>query len=187
MGISMKKTQTLFAILLSALFFTLMVVVHSSLSGRADIADNFLPVAEETEGREQAPDFAMLDMHGNEVRLSDFFGKPIVLNFWATWCPSCVTETPYFEQLYSEHGDEIHILKVNLLDGQRETRSRVDAFIEEGGYSFPIYFDIASEGPQAYGVRFIPSTFFIDADGYLSATVQGTLNEQAVQNFIQGG
>ena len=132
----------------------------------------------------QAPDFAMYDMYGNQLLLSDFVGKPIVLNFWATWCPSCVIEMPYFQQLYEEMGSEVHILKINLLDGQRETRERVDQFIEDNGLSFPIFFD-SGDGAFEYGVSFIPVTFFIDADGYATATSQGAVDEDILRRGLE--
>jgi len=122
---------------------------------------------------EQAPDFTFFDQAGNELRLSDFFGAPIVLNFWATWCPACVVESPHFETLYQELGGEVHVIKVNLLDGQRETRDGVDQFVEEHGYSFPLYFDMTGEAAMVYGIRGIPQTIFIDAEGYIVARIQG--------------
>jgi len=131
-----------------------------------------------------APDFAMYDIDGNLVRLSDFAGRPVVLNFWTTWCPACVRETPYFQQLYDEMGDEIYILKVNLLDGRRETREQVDNFMAAGGYSFPIYFD-EGDGAIYYNVRSIPVTFFIDAQGYAVASVTGMVNEDVLQRGLE--
>ena len=131
----------------------------------------------------QAPDFIFYDIDGNEMRLSDFFGKPIVLNFWTTWCPSCVREMPYFQQLYEEHGDEIHILKINLLDGIRETRERVDRFIADNDYNFPIYFD-GGDGGRVFGVRFIPMTFFIDARGNALAHTQGAVDGEILRQGL---
>jgi len=131
---------------------------------------------------QQAPDFAMYDAYGNEVWLSDFRGQTVVLNFWATWCRVCVQETPYFDALYQERGDEIKLLKVVLLDGQRETMDRVNAFMEEGGYTFPLYFDTTGAASRAFGLRFIPMTFFIDADGYIVRTIQGAADEESL-NF----
>jgi len=128
-------------------------------------------------------DFVMYDAYGNELLLSDFFGKPIILNFWTTWCPSCVQEIPYFQQLYTEAGDDIHILKVNLLDGQRETRERVDNFMADNGYTFPLFFD-AGMGAIEYGVRFIPMTFFIDANGVLVSSIQGAVNDSTLQSGL---
>jgi len=136
----------------------------------------------ENNQHQQAPDFAMMDAYGNELQLSDFFGKPIVLNFWATWCPACVMETPYFENLYQELGDSVHVLKVNLLDGNRETREGVDSFMHENGYTFPLYFDIS--GAAMYGVRAIPVTFFICEDGYAVAMSQGAVNDSVLQQGL---
>jgi len=137
---------------------------------------------EESEQLQQAPNFTMLDAYGNELQLSDFFGKPIVLNFWTTWCPSCVRESPYFENLYQELGNEVHIIKVNLLDGRRETRAAVDNFMYENGYTFPLYFDI--DGAAAFGVRFIPMTFFICENGYLTAMAQGAVNDESLRQGL---
>ncbi|MCL2571554.1 MAG: TlpA family protein disulfide reductase [Defluviitaleaceae bacterium] len=129
------------------------------------------------------PDFVMYDADGNQLSLSDFFGKPIVLNFWATWCPNCVDEIPYFEALYAERGDEIHIIKINLLDGQRETRDRVDRFMEDNGFTFPLFFD-GGDGALEYGVRFIPMTFFINAAGEMVAHAQGAVDDAMLRNGL---
>ena len=140
---------------------------------------------ENEEPQPQAPDFTMHDMYGNEVRLSDFFGKPIVLNFWTTWCPACIVEMPYFEWLYEELGSEIHILKVNLPNETRgETRERVEQFIADNEHGFPVYFD-TGEGAMVYGVRGIPVTFFIDAGGYAVAQAQGPVNEDTLRRGLE--
>ena len=135
-------------------------------------------------GRPQAPDITVLDIDGNEIQLSSRFGKPIVLNFWATWCPSCVQESPYFEKLYRELGDEVYFMKVNLLDGNRETRSNVERFIENNDLTVPIYFDETGAASVPYGIRFIPVTFFIDTDGNLAGTAQGAVDEQTLRQGI---
>jgi len=134
--------------------------------------------------RQPAPDITVLDINGNEVQLSSLFGKPIVLNFWATWCPACVQESPYFEKLYREMGDEVHFMKVNLLDGRREVRDNVDRFIENHDYTFPIYFDETGLASAPYGIRSIPMTFFIDTDGNLAAAAQGAVDEQMLRQGI---
>jgi len=143
-----------------------------------DIAEDIINL------EDMAPDFTMYDAYGNEVRLSDFFGKPIVLNFWATWCPSCVQEMPYFEEFYAEAGSDVHVLKVNLLDGNRETRERVDNFMTDGGYSFPLFLDSGS-GSIEYAVRFIPMTFFIDSQGRLVSSIQGMATLDALRQGVE--
>ena len=128
------------------------------------VPETTVPAATEEE-KTYAPDFTMLDGEGNEVKLSDFQGKPVVLNFWASWCGPCKAEMPDFEDAYQEYGDDIHFVMVNLTDGTGETLDSAKAFLEEAGYSFPVYFDTQSLGAAAYGVSSIPRTYFIDAEG----------------------
>lgn len=135
--------------------------------------------------RLSAPDFTVIDFYGNEVSFHDFLGKPIVLNFWTTWCPNCVAEKPYFEKLYREMGEEVHFIKVNLLDGERETWARVSNFIAENDYTVPLLFDTTGEASGLYGIRTIPLTVFIDAEGYLVAMTQGQITEYQLRDGIE--
>lgn len=130
-----------------------------------------------------APDFAMEDMDGNAVKLSDFFGKPIVLNFWASWCGPCKAEMPDFEEVYKDRGNEIQFLMVNCTGG-RETLETAKTFLEGSGYTFPVYFDTASEGAMAYGTYSIPMTFFINSEGNLVAYVQGMTSADVLEQGI---
>jgi len=177
----MKKMQLILGFTAFAGLIAIAVVAYNFLAEEAEILPPPAEVTEETAPEtETARDFTMQDMYGNDVRLSDFFGAPIVLNFWTTWCPSCVAEIPYFTRLHEEFGNEVQILKVNLLDGQRETRAGVDAFLLAHGLEFPVFFDTSGEAARAYGVRFIPLTFFIGANGVIVDTVQGALNEESL-------
>ena len=131
-----------------------------------------------------APDFTMLDWEGNEVHLSDFVGKPIILNFWASWCGPCKMEMPDLEEAYLEYGDEIEFLIVDLTDGTSETVKSASSYIESQGYTFPVYYDTAMGGAFAYGVNAIPVTYFIDADGNLAAYYQGAMTAEILQQGI---
>ena len=131
-----------------------------------------------------APDFTVVDADGNEVSLSDFFGKPIVLNFWASWCGPCKSEMPDFDAAYQTYGEGIHFLMVNLTDGSRETVQTASDFIAQQGYTFPVYFDTNYSAAMAYGTSAIPVTFFIDADGFPVAYGQGALNAEVLQKGI---
>ena len=127
-----------------------------------------------------APDFTMLDMEGNEVTLASFFGKPIVLNFWASWCGPCKMEMPEIQKFYDKYGQEIHFLLVSVDDSLDAAKS----FISDSGYTFPVYFDTTSVGAYTYGASSIPLTFFIDAEGNLTAYYMGAMSESILQQGV---
>ena len=148
------------------------------------------PVTEATDPAETeaeanlAPDFTVVDRNGAEVRLSDFRGKPVVLNFWASWCGPCKSEMPEFEEAWKQYGDEIHFVLVNLTDGSQETVESASAYIDGQGYTFPIYFDTSYSAAMAYGVNGVPVTYFIDEAGNLVAYGQGALSAETLQRGI---
>jgi len=143
------------------------------------------PAEEEASAPEKnlAPPFAVYDAEGNEVFLSAYRGKPVVLNFWASWCGPCQMEMPDFQKKYEELGGEIHFLMVNVTTG-RETRESADAFLEESGYTFPVLYDTRSDAVMAYGAYALPSTFFIDAEGYAIAQAVGAIDGEILQKGI---
>jgi len=112
-----------------------------------------------------APDFTVVDAAGNEVKLSDYFGRPIVLNFWASWCPPCRAEMPYFEEVYKARED-VQFMMVNATGG-RESMESAQEFIAETGYTFPVFYDTTGEAAWQYGVSSLPMTIFIDENGEL--------------------
>ena len=131
-----------------------------------------------------APDFTVLDKDGNTVRLSDKFGKPVVINFWATWCPPCKQELPDFDKLSKEYGDRIVFMMVNLTDGYRDTVDGTKRFVSGKGYTFPVYFDTKDNAASAYNVSSIPQTTFIDAKGNIYTTRIGAMNEATLRSYL---
>ena len=145
-------------------------------------------ISEETPEEEpsiKAPDFTVYDSEGNAVKLSDMLGKPVVLNFWASWCPPCKAEMPHFDEVNAELGGEIQFMMVDLVDGVRETVEVGLAYIEEQGYSFPVFFDSDGEGGSTYGIRSIPTTFFIDKEGNIVTGMQGAIDEITLREGIE--
>lgn len=131
----------------------------------------------------KAPDFAVVNEAEEEVKLSDFVGKPVVLNFWASWCGPCKSEMPFFQNMYDAYGEEVVFMMVNLTDGSRETVETALDYVQQAEYTFPVYFDTNQEAAYAYYVNSIPATYFIDAEGNLAAYGVGSLQEE---NILQG-
>lgn len=140
------------------------------------------PVKEE---RVLAPDFTVTDGEGTEVSLSSLKGKPVVVNFWASWCPPCKSEMPGFETVSSELGERVHFMMIDAVDGRRETVESGSAYIAGQGFTFPVYYDIGQQAITQYGVRAFPSTLFIDAEGYIVSAYEGAMNEAALRQEIQ--
>ena len=132
----------------------------------------------------QALDFTVQDWEGNMVKLSDFFGKPIVLNFWASWCPPCKAELPDFDDACKKYDGEVVFLMVNMTDNQMETVEVAKDFIKTYGYDFPVYFDVSYEAAMVYGVRSIPQTYFINAEGEAVATATGMISASQLEQGI---
>lgn len=131
-----------------------------------------------------APDFTVYDLDGNEVHLSDFIGKSVVLNFWASWCSPCKMEMPAFNEKYLEIGEEVQFLIINMTDGSRETVKTASAFIAEQGYSFSVFYDTDQDAVASYGVYSLPTTYFIDEEGNVIAQATGAVDEETLQQGI---
>ena len=131
-----------------------------------------------------APDFTVYDAQGNEVRLSDYFGKPIVLNFWASWCGPCQMEMPDFQEKYLELGNDVQFLMINMTDGDRETVESAGAFIAKKGYTFPVFFDSKLNAANTYGAYSLPMTVLIDAKGNIITYAIGAISGETLQRGI---
>ena len=175
----MKK---LLALVLAALLLTGCAAVPV---GTQPTAETTQPTETTTEpARQTAPDFTMYTLEGEAVKLSDFRGKPTILNFWASWCGPCKMEMPDLEEAYLAYGSEVNFLIVNLTDGTSETVESAHGYIESQGYTFPVYYDTGMSGAFAYGVSGIPVTYFLDAEGCLVAYYEGAMSAEILQQGI---
>lgn len=143
------------------------------------------------EEKSEALDFTLKDQYGNEHTLSEYRGKTVFLNFWATWCPPCRGEMPHIEELYKEYGEnngEIIILTVaapNL--GREGSEEDIISFLNENNYNFPVVMDFGGEMIYKYDISGFPSTFIIDSNGYIVQRVVGAMDKKSMDNIIKMG
>jgi thiol-disulfide isomerase/thioredoxin len=165
-------------------FILLLIAATFAYNRLADREQGDVP--DSAPSKQKALDFTMTDIEGTRVTLSGFIanGKPIVLNFWASWCPPCKVEMPEFDKAYKETGGEVQFIMLNLADGQRETVQKGAQYVKEQGFSFPVHFDTEQEAAYAYGIRAIPTTLFIDKYGYIVTGTQGAINGQTLRRGI---
>ncbi len=130
-----------------------------------------------------APDFLLKTLDGGELRLSDFRGRPVVLNFWATWCAPCRKEIPHLVEAYDEYNDQgLVIVGVNL----QEARSIVQGYATDFGMDFPIAIDSAGSVAGRYRLFGLPTTFFIDRSGTVRSVFTGPFLEGRQGTSVQG-
>ncbi len=152
----MKSLRVIIAVLIFSVAFSGVLLSGCVSSGTAS--------GHGPEIGKLAPDFTLNGLDGQEVSLSDLRGKPVLLNFWATWCGPCRIEMPFLQEIYEKWTDkELVLLAVNL----HEDPDKVREFVEGAGFSFPVLLTTGNEVPLSYNVRNIPATFFIDADGVI--------------------
>jgi peroxiredoxin len=119
-----------------------------------------------------ATDFSLPDLDGRQVRLSDYRGKMVLLNFWATWCKPCTTEMPAMQAAYDKLRDQgLVVLAVNELEDAAKVRQHIDAY----GHTFPVLMDRNNKVANMFGVFGLPVTVFIDQNGVVEEYIKGGL------------
>ncbi len=170
------------------LALVLVVVIAGAVVVYPKLSENYsAPPTENPEETEKvtATDFTVYDSEMNEVKLSDYFGKPIIINFWASWCGPCKSELPAFDKAYQSNKDDVVFLMVNLADGYGEDVEGIGKFMSHYGYTFPVYYDIDHNAAYNYGVSSIPETVFINADGSLLERRIGAMSEIELEEYIK--
>jgi peroxiredoxin len=132
-----------------------------------------------------APDFTLTNLDGDRVKLSDFRGKVVFLNFWATWCGYCTMEMPDLQKIHHERGEEVVVLTVNWTSTERSRNPEVvKNFVETNGYTFPVLLDTDGKVAETYLVRGIPLSIFIDKKGVIAAKRSGTMTYDLMNEYI---
>ena len=179
-----NKILLVVCVIVAVLAFAGIYILYNSLSNSYapdrfaeynTSEENTSSNAGNNEIKNKAPDFTVYDIDGNEVKLSDYLGKPVVINFWATWCGYCVKEMPDFNEAYKNYPD-VQFLMINATDGQGETVEKASAYIEEQGFEFPVFYDTAFSAVSAYEVSGFPESYFIDAEGNLVTYAEGMIS-----------
>jgi len=129
-----------------------------------------------------APDFELQNLDGQSISLSDLKGKPVLVNFWATWCTPCVSEMPYIQEIHEDWSDRgLMVLAINM----GESSSKVEQFLQKHNLSLPVLLDTKQVVARRYGIRAIPTTFFIDKDGIVRNKVIGAFpSKEAIESRL---
>ena len=186
MKIESKKFLVLMIIIVTTLTVTVAcsdqeVEEEALKSGPEFESDKEVKMDSEDVFKEQAPDFTLLDLEGNEVALSSYQGDKVVfLNFWASWCPPCRNEMPAMQKIYEQRAEEVKILAVNVREDKQEVRN----FIEKEGYGFSVLLDQDGEVANTYLVRGIPKTVIIDKKRVITREHVGALNKTQMDKLI---
>lgn len=131
---------------------------------------------------EEAPDFTLTNLEGEQVNLSDFRGQGVFINFWASWCNPCKAEMPDIEKQYQLMKDlGIVVLAVNI----EESHLAVSTFVKRNNLSFPVLLDVDKSVTNRYGVGPIPTSFFIDKDGIVVSKIERMMNERQINHQLQ--
>ncbi|MGS2776441.1 TlpA disulfide reductase family protein [Robertmurraya sp. GLU-23] len=180
----MRKFMIIIALIVSVLFIIdKFVLKEKGLISKVDenkyeiIKDaNSLPVGIKLEN--QAPNVQVMDLNGNQVSLSDYRGKKVLLNFWASWCPPCKAEMPHMEELYKEHKDDGFVILALNMTNTEDSLEDVTAFVRDQKLTFPILLDEKGEVYAEYEILAYPTSYFIDSTGVIRNKVTGALDKE---------
>lgn len=178
----MKKAVILVSALFIAAIIAVGVIFFPYLSDL--FKDDNFDMHSDSAAAMSANNFSVYDSNGCKVQLSDYVGKPIVVNFWATWCGYCVRELPDFQKVYSEYGDKVNFMMVDLADGSREKKSDAMNYVKSMSFTFPVYFDTDFSASNAYSIRSIPMTLIIDKDGNVIKTQNGMMDGNDLKLYL---
>ncbi len=135
---------------------------------------------------QKALDFELQDLNGNTVKLSDYSGKTVVLNFFASWCGPCQVETPHLNETYLDmQNDDVVVVSVNLTFSRAGEKESAEDFVNQYEVAFPVLLDEDGSVAEMYRIRSIPTNIFIAPNGIISASFSGALNKEGFVEMIE--
>ncbi|OES46116.1 redoxin domain-containing protein [Domibacillus iocasae] len=149
-----------------------------------DIGEAGIAVNNDQNGIEvgdKAPDFTLQRVDGKEVKLSDYEGKKVFLNFWATWCPPCKAEMPHMQSFYEEKPENVEILAVNV----EESNEKAKDFADQYELTFPVLMDKDGTVAEIYEVYTIPTTYVLNEDGTVHQKIVGPMDEPMMKELVK--
>ena len=135
--------------------------------------------------RNMAKDFTVYTDDGMTISLKEKRGKPVVVNFFASWCGPCKMEMPYFEEFYQLYGDQVEFMMVNLCAFGNDTKESAKQLVADGGYTFPVYFDTDGDAVLKYSIRSMPTTIFVSAEGELKGQKIGMIDRETLRKTVE--
>lgn len=133
-----------------------------------------------------APDFELTTLEGQPISLSDYAGKKVLLNFWATWCPPCNAEAPHLQTIYEQYAATgLEIIAVNVTSQEKgRSKESIPQFVQQYGLTFPIALDRHDEAASMYQILTLPTTYFIDEEGAIIEKVSGPMDERLMHEIL---
>jgi thiol-disulfide isomerase/thioredoxin len=165
------------AVVAAGLLILKTVSSNNAIYGPASIHNNI-----SSDSANFAPDFTLQKLSGGTITLSEFKSKkPVVVDFWASWCPNCRRDMPNLNRFYEKYKDKVEVIGVNL----QEKESTIQNFIDSRGINFPIALDPRGEASHVFGIQYTNTHFLIDINGNLVRTIPGDIKEADIVSLIE--
>lgn len=173
----MRRTIVSVVILLALLSITLYLNLYKTESNETKESNEI-----KAKKGNHAPNFTLESLEGESITLSELKGKPIFINFWASWCDPCKLEMPHIQAAYDQYGDQIQFIMINAIEV--DSLEDVQSYLNEAGLDFPVYPDHKDVVHQKYQVNGWPTSFFINRNGRIVEIVMGTMTKEKLNRSI---
>lgn len=179
-----KKIALLLILFLVVLLATINVYRNQQSQKQEAIALSNPKASKDEAHHELATDFSLKTVDGETIRLSDYRGKTVILNFWATWCPPCQAEMPHIQKFHASHKENVEVIAVNLTSQDNGTAA-LQKFIDDYKLTFTIPLDTNGTIGKQYKAYTVPTSYIIDSKGYIVNKVIGPMNQEMMEKLVQ--